>query len=74
MACFSSCPLCCVLLIEFNGVETLLMSEVNLLLEHRKSKDVEEDSELSEVFTKTLEYTQRFSRFKNRETIQAVRR
>ncbi|XP_065185163.1 DNA-directed RNA polymerase II subunit RPB4-like [Sycon ciliatum] len=60
---------------EFTGTETLFISEVNLLLEHRKSQNenADDDQELSEVFQKTLEYTQRFSRFKNRETIQAVR-
>lgn len=48
-----------------------------MLLEHRKaqSEGVEQDEqELSEVFMKTLEYTQKFSRYKNRETIASVRR
>lgn len=46
-----------------------------MLLEHRKAQNenTEEDQEMSEVFMKTLNYTQRFSRFKNRETIAQVR-
>ncbi|XP_067128555.1 DNA-directed RNA polymerase II subunit RPB4 [Centruroides vittatus] len=60
---------------EFENAETLLISEVNMLLEHRKQQNesAEEEQELSEVFMKTLSYCQRFSRFKNRETISAVR-
>lgn len=60
---------------EFENAETLLNSEVHMLLEHRKqqNENVEEEQELSEVFMKTLNYTQRFSRFKNRETIASVR-
>lgn len=47
-----------------------------MLLEHRKQQNesAEDEQELSEVFMKTLNYTARFSRFKNRETITAVRR
>ena len=47
-----------------------------MLLEHRKAQNesAEDEQELSEVFMKTLNYTQRFSKFKNRETITAVRR
>lgn len=47
-----------------------------MLLEHRKQQNesAEDEQELSEVFMKTLNYTARFSRFKNRETIAAVRR
>ncbi|WAR14795.1 RPB4-like protein [Mya arenaria] len=60
---------------EFENAETLLVSEVQMLLEHRKTQNesAEEEQELSEVFMKTLQYTQRFSKFKNRETIAAVR-
>lgn len=60
---------------EFENAESLLISEVNMLLEHRKTQNenAEEEQELSEVFTKTLNYCQRFSRIKNRETIAAVR-
>ena len=39
-----------------------------------QNENAEEEQELSEVFMKTLQYTQRFSKFKNRETIAAVRR
>lgn len=61
---------------EFESAETLLNSEVHMLLEHRKQQNesAEDEQELSEVFMKTLNYTARFSRFKNRETITAVRR
>ncbi|XP_022090140.1 DNA-directed RNA polymerase II subunit RPB4-like [Acanthaster planci] len=60
---------------EFEQAETLLNSEVRMLLEHRKQQNEsqEEEQELSEVFMKTLNYTERFSRFKNRETIADVR-
>ncbi|XP_070561773.1 DNA-directed RNA polymerase II subunit RPB4-like [Ptychodera flava] len=60
---------------EFEQAETLLNSEVHMLLEHRKTQNesAEEEQELSEVFMKTLHYTQRFSRFTNRETISDVR-
>uniref|UniRef100_A0A4W3IR95 RNA polymerase II subunit D n=1 Tax=Callorhinchus milii TaxID=7868 RepID=A0A4W3IR95_CALMI len=60
---------------EFENSETLLNSEVHMLLEHRKQQNesAEDEQELSEVFMKTLNYTARFSRFKNRETIASVR-
>lgn len=62
--------------IEFENAETLLISEVHLLLDHRKQQNqsAEEEQELSEVFLKTLTYTERFRKFKNKETIAAVRR
>ncbi|PKK20803.1 polymerase (RNA) II (DNA directed) polypeptide D [Columba livia] len=61
--------------VEFETAETLLNSEVHMLLEHRKQQNesAEDEQELSEVFMKTLNYTARFSRFKNRETIASVR-
>uniref|UniRef100_A0A914WIJ4 RNA polymerase Rpb4/RPC9 core domain-containing protein n=2 Tax=Plectus sambesii TaxID=2011161 RepID=A0A914WIJ4_9BILA len=60
---------------EFDQAETLLSSEVYLLLEHRRqqSEQQEDMTEMSEVFLKMLNYTQRMARFKNRETIRAVR-
>ncbi|KAI1301407.1 DNA-directed RNA polymerase II subunit RPB4 [Halotydeus destructor] len=60
---------------EFEKAETLLISEVNMLLDHRNSQNemAEEEQELSEVFKKTQQYCQRFSKYKNRETISAVR-
>lgn len=69
-------PGLCVVIPEFENAETLLNSEVHMLLEHRKQQNesAEDEQELSEVFMKTLNYTARFSRFKNRETITAVRR
>lgn len=73
-----SVKLCVVVVVvtEFENAETLLNSEVHMLLEHRKQQNesAEDEQELSEVFMKTLNYTARFSRFKNRETITAVRR
>ena len=47
---------------EFENAETLLISEVDMLLEHRKQQNesAEEEQELSEVFVKTLSYCQRF--------------
>ncbi|CAG0913698.1 unnamed protein product [Notodromas monacha] len=60
---------------EFQNAETLLCSEVHMLLEHRKqqNENTEDEQELSEVFMKTFAYCQKFSKFKNRETIAAVR-
>ncbi|XP_041479848.1 DNA-directed RNA polymerase II subunit RPB4-like [Lytechinus variegatus] len=60
---------------EFEQAETLLISEVRMLLEHRKQQNEsqEEEQELSDVFMKTLNYTERVSKFKNRETIADVR-
>mgnify|MGYP000949075813 CR=1 FL=1 len=62
---------------EFEDPETktLLISEVHILLEHRKAQNesAEDEQEFSEVFTKTLLYTQRFAKFKNMENISAVR-
>ena len=62
-------------LLEFENAETLLNSEVFMLLEHRKGQgEADDDQELSEVFSKTHRYTEKFSRYKNRETIATVRR
>lgn len=61
---------------EFENAETLLISEVDMLLEHRKAQNesAEEEQEFSEVFMKTLTYTNMFKKFKNKETIAAVRK
>ncbi|XP_014481514.1 DNA-directed RNA polymerase II subunit Rpb4 isoform X2 [Harpegnathos saltator] len=60
---------------EFENAETLLISEVYMLLEHRKAQNesAEEEQEFSEVFMKSLTYTNRFGKLKNKETITAVR-
>ncbi|CAF0706130.1 unnamed protein product [Brachionus calyciflorus] len=60
---------------EFENSETLLISEVHMLMENRRAQNEssEEEKELPPVFLKTLEYCERFSRFKNKETIIAVR-
>ena len=59
-------------LIDFDTADALLISEVKMLLEHRKAQyeSQDEDHELSEVFTKTLEYCQTFSKYNSKETIQ----
>lgn len=64
------------LFLEFENAETLLISEVDMLLEHRKAQNesAEEEQEFSEVFMKTLTYTNMFKKFKNKETIAAVRK
>ncbi|XP_065846121.1 DNA-directed RNA polymerase II subunit RPB4-like [Oscarella lobularis] len=61
---------------EFENAAALINSEVHILLEHRRAQKESEDDEeeLSDVFMKTLNYTQRFSRYNNSETIGAVRR
>lgn len=61
---------------EFESAETLLISEVHMLLEHRKAQNesAEDEQEFSDVFLKTLTYTDRFRKFKNKETIAAVRK
>lgn len=60
---------------EFANAETLLISEVHMLLAHRKAQNekAEEEQELSEVFVKTYAYTDHFRKFRNRETIQSIR-
>eukprot|EP00095_Tigriopus_kingsejongensis_P001840 snap_masked-scaffold10_size831480-processed-gene-7.0 protein:Tk01840 transcript:snap_masked-scaffold10_size831480-processed-gene-7.0-mRNA-1 annotation:"dna-directed rna polymerase ii subunit rpb4" len=60
---------------EDADTKTLLISEVHILLEHRKQQNEsqEEEQEFSEVFMKTLNYTQRFVKFKNMENIAAIR-
>lgn len=61
---------------EFENAETLLISEVHMLLDHRKKQNesADEEQEFSEVFMKTYTYTDIFRKFKNKETITAVRR
>lgn len=61
---------------EFENAETLLISEVHMLLDHRKKQNesADEEQEFSEVFLKTHTYTDIFRKFKNKETISAVRR
>ncbi|KAL0281212.1 UNVERIFIED_CONTAM: hypothetical protein PYX00_002267 [Menopon gallinae] len=60
---------------KFENAETLIISEVHMLLEHRKAQNesAEEEQEFSDVFMKTLTYTNRFRKFKNKETISSVR-
>ncbi|CAH0381200.1 unnamed protein product [Bemisia tabaci] len=60
---------------EFENAETLLISEVHMLLEHRKvqNENQEDEQEFSDVFNKTLTYTNRFRKFKNTDVIHSVR-
>ncbi|CAJ0957783.1 unnamed protein product, partial [Mesorhabditis belari] len=55
--------------------DALLISEVFLLLEHRRAQNEqkEEIEDMNEVFLKTFKYVARLSRFKNRDSIRAVR-
>lgn len=64
------------ILAEFENAETLLISEVHMLLDHRKKQNesAEEEQEFSDVFNKTYSYTDFFRKFRNKETIAAVRR
>ncbi|CAB4068185.1 Glycosyltransferase-like domain-containing protein 1,DNA-directed RNA polymerase II subunit RPB4,Glycosyltransferase-like domain-containing protein 1-like,DNA-directed RNA polymerase II subunit Rpb4 [Lepeophtheirus salmonis] len=61
---------------EFEDPETktLLISEVHILLEHRQKQNdaAEEEQEFSEVFMKTLNYTQRFAKFRNLDNIATL--
>ena len=61
--------------IDFDTADALLISEVKMLLEHRKAQyeNQDDDHELSGVFTKTLEYCQTFSKYNSKETIQVCR-
>ena len=58
--------------LDFDTADALLISEVKMLLEHRKAQyeSQDDDHELSEVFTKTLEYCQTFSKYNSKETIK----
>merc|ERR1712212_688240 len=60
---------------ESQDTKTLLISEVHILLEHRRqqNENAEEEQEFSEVFMKTLNYTHRFAKFKNMENIASIR-
>lgn len=60
---------------EFENAETLLISEVHMLLDHRKrqNESADEEQEFSDVFLKTCTYTDTFRKFKNKETITAIR-
>lgn len=73
---FTHVPLSLWLFAEFENAETLLISEVHMLLDHRKrqNESADEEQEFSEVFMKTYAYTDSFRKFKNKETIMSVRR
>jgi len=57
---------------DFQNVKPIMLSEVVVLLEHRKKRVVGEDVE--EPFVdKTLEYVKKFSQYKDRQTIRELR-
>eukprot|EP01113_Clastostelium_recurvatum_P034003 TRINITY_DN4560_c0_g1_i2.p1 TRINITY_DN4560_c0_g1~~TRINITY_DN4560_c0_g1_i2.p1 ORF type:complete len:142 (+),score=19.14 TRINITY_DN4560_c0_g1_i2:46-471(+) len=56
---------------DFGAAQCLLSSEVQILLQHRK--DREHGVDVSPVFSKTLGYVDRFSRFKNKTALKQVR-
>lgn len=60
---------------EFETAQALMLSEVKLLLEERKKLQdtFNEDQELPEVFQKTFDYVQHFSKFTNEQTVKTVR-
>ena len=60
---------------EFDNAQALMNSEVKLLLEERKKfqETSNEDQDLPEVFQKTYEYVQHFSKFTNEQTVKTVR-
>jgi len=60
--------------LDFDSADALLVSEVKMLLEHRKAQyeSQDDDHDLSEVFTKTLEYCQTFSKYNSKESIKVL--
>ncbi|VDP21466.1 unnamed protein product [Soboliphyme baturini] len=59
----------------FENAETLFISEVYLLLECRRhqSESMDDNFYMSEFVMKTFDYTQEIGKFKNRDTIRALR-
>ena len=51
----------------------MALFKMHLLALIFQNESQEEEQEFSEVFMKTLNYTQRFAKFKNMENIAAVR-
>ena len=61
-------------LLKLTGVDTFKLLEIIvyfILLQQNES--AEEEQEFTEVFMKTLNYTQRFAKFKNMENIASIR-
>ncbi len=64
---------------EFDKAEPMMISEVLLMLEQRRQQQtnpgIDDDDEitLSEAFNDTVAYCERFSKFKTKEAIGAVR-
>jgi len=56
---------------DFNNARCLLNSEVAILLEHRKERDRE--TEMKPMFIKTLDYVEKFSRYKNKSNVNEIR-
>ncbi|CAF1014730.1 unnamed protein product [Didymodactylos carnosus] len=69
---------------EFDNAEPMMISEVLMMLESRRQQqqqlsmnggmgDDDDETPLSEAFNDTITYCERFSKFKNKEAIGAVR-
>ncbi|KAJ3312398.1 RNA polymerase B [Boothiomyces sp. JEL0838] len=60
---------------EFQNVQCLLISEVKVLLEMNKERKKQQsgDDSISEMMQKTIDYCQKFSRFKNKQTVKQIR-
>ncbi|KAF1740953.1 hypothetical protein MXB_1642, partial [Myxobolus squamalis] len=63
--------------VEFENSETLLISEVFMLLDHRRKTDIEngelDAAEIPEVFSKAYQYTDAFNKYKSIENISVAR-
>ncbi|KAI8321065.1 P-loop containing nucleoside triphosphate hydrolase protein, partial [Martensiomyces pterosporus] len=57
---------------DFQDADCLLISEVRILLEAQYDNK-KEDKSMTNVYEKTLEYVQKFSRYTNRDTVKEVR-
>ncbi|KAJ1955740.1 RNA polymerase B [Dipsacomyces acuminosporus] len=57
---------------DFQDADCLLISEVRILLE-AQYENKKEDKSITNVYEKTLEYVQKFSRYTNRDTVKEVR-
>lgn len=60
---------------EFQNAQPLLISEVNLLLQHKveQNEKSEDEKAMAELFQKTQEYCARFAKLKNNAAITRVR-
>mmetsp|Transcript_94 Transcript_94/g.175 ORF Transcript_94/g.175 Transcript_94/m.175 type:complete len:138 (-) Transcript_94:165-578(-) len=58
---------------DFSTAQCMMCSEIEILLKHRQESMEDSEAEVSPVFLQTLEYVQRFSRFKNRAAVKEIR-